>query len=67
MGTSPQPPDDRPALDPDELKRFGFAVWSYKMGEQVSLMIHLATVSGSTGPWLAPARSRSTSSPRRPA
>jgi len=28
-------------LDPDELKQFGFAVWSYKMGEQVSLLIHL--------------------------
>lgn len=28
-------------LDVDELKRFGFAVWNYKMGEQVSLMIHL--------------------------
>ena len=28
-------------LDQDELKRLGFAVWSYKMGEQVSLMIHL--------------------------
>ena len=28
-------------LDQDELKRLGFAIWSYKMGEQVSLMIHL--------------------------
>ena len=28
-------------LDQDALKRLGFAVWSYKMGEQVSLMIHL--------------------------
>lgn len=28
-------------LDPEELKRFGFTVWSYKMGEQVSLLIHL--------------------------
>jgi 2-polyprenyl-3-methyl-5-hydroxy-6-metoxy-1,4-benzoquinol methylase len=28
-------------LDQDELKRLGFAVWSYKMGEQVALMIHL--------------------------
>ncbi|MGF1598358.1 MAG: class I SAM-dependent methyltransferase [Acidimicrobiales bacterium] len=28
-------------LDQDELKRLGFTVWSYKMGEQVSLMIHL--------------------------
>ena len=28
-------------LDQDELKRLGFAVWNYKMGEQVSLMIHL--------------------------
>jgi 2-polyprenyl-3-methyl-5-hydroxy-6-metoxy-1,4-benzoquinol methylase len=29
------------ALDPDALKLFSFTVWSYKMGEQVSLMIHL--------------------------
>ena len=28
-------------LDEVELKKFGFAVWSYKMGEQVSLLIHL--------------------------
>ena len=28
-------------LDAGEVKRFGFMVWSYKMGEQVSLMIHL--------------------------
>jgi 2-polyprenyl-3-methyl-5-hydroxy-6-metoxy-1,4-benzoquinol methylase len=28
-------------LDPNALKFFGFKVWTYKMGEQVSLMIHL--------------------------
>lgn len=28
-------------LDPDELKRFSFTVWSYKMGELVSFMIFL--------------------------
>lgn len=28
-------------LDPDELKKFGFTLWTYKMGEQVALMIHL--------------------------
>lgn len=28
-------------LDENELKMFSFSVWSYKMGEQVSLMIHL--------------------------
>ena len=28
-------------LDPDALKQFSFTVWTYKMGEQVSLMIHL--------------------------
>ena len=28
-------------LDPKALKRFAFRVWSYKMGEMVSLMIHL--------------------------
>jgi 2-polyprenyl-3-methyl-5-hydroxy-6-metoxy-1,4-benzoquinol methylase len=28
-------------IDPDEMKKFGFRVWTYKMGEQVSLMIHL--------------------------
>ena len=28
-------------LDPNALKMFGFKVWTYKMGEQVSLMIHL--------------------------
>ena len=29
------------ALDDKALKAFGFKVWNYKMGEQVSLMIHL--------------------------
>ncbi len=29
------------AIDPDALKRFSFSVWNYKMGEMVSLMIHL--------------------------
>ncbi len=28
-------------LDENDLKMFSFSVWSYKMGEQVSLMIHL--------------------------
>lgn len=28
-------------VDVDELKTFSFKVWNYKMGEQVSLMIHL--------------------------
>ena len=28
-------------LDPDAVKQFSFTVWTYKMGEQVSLMIHL--------------------------
>ncbi len=28
-------------MDTDALKKFSFSVWSYKMGEQVSLMIHL--------------------------
>ncbi len=29
------------AVDPDELKRYSFSVWSYKQGEMVSLMIHI--------------------------
>jgi SAM-dependent methyltransferase len=29
------------AIDPDELKRYSFSVWSYKQGEMVSLMIHI--------------------------
>jgi SAM-dependent methyltransferase len=29
------------AIDPDQLKRFSFSVWSYKQGEIVSLMIHI--------------------------
>ncbi|MGI9596504.1 MAG: class I SAM-dependent methyltransferase [Acidimicrobiales bacterium] len=28
-------------MDKDAVKQFSFAVWTYKMGEQVSLMIHL--------------------------
>jgi SAM-dependent methyltransferase len=28
-------------IDPDELKRYSFAVWNFKMGEMVSLMIHI--------------------------
>ena len=28
-------------LDRDAVKMFGFKVWTYKMGEQVSLMVHL--------------------------
>ena len=27
--------------DPDAVKMFGFSVWTYKMGEQVALTIHL--------------------------
>ena len=33
--------DDQAAVDPDALKRYSFSVWNYKMGEMVSLMIHL--------------------------
>ena len=29
------------AIDPEELKRYSFSVWSYKQGEMVSLMIHI--------------------------
>lgn len=29
------------SIDQDELKRFSFAVWSFKQGEMVSLMIHI--------------------------
>ena len=29
------------AIDPDELKRYSFSVWSYKQGEMVSLMVHI--------------------------
>ncbi len=29
------------AIDQNDLKMFGFKVWTYKMGEQVALMIHL--------------------------
>lgn len=28
-------------IDPEELKRYSFSVWSYKQGEMVSLMIHI--------------------------
>jgi len=28
-------------INPDELKRYAFSVWSYKQGEMVSLMIHI--------------------------
>ena len=28
-------------IDPDELKRYSFSVWSFKQGEMVSLMIHM--------------------------
>ena len=28
-------------LDPDDVKKFSFTVWTYKMGEQVALLIHL--------------------------
>jgi SAM-dependent methyltransferase len=30
-----------PDLDPKAMRRFGFTLWSFKMGEQVSLMVHL--------------------------
>ena len=30
-----------PVVDPDELKRYSFAVWSFKQGEIVSLMIQI--------------------------
>ena len=33
-------------IDQDALKQFSFSVWTYKMGEQVSLMIHLGDVLG---------------------
>jgi SAM-dependent methyltransferase len=29
------------AIDPDALKRYSFSVWNFKMGEMVSLMIHI--------------------------
>ncbi|MEM8903747.1 MAG: class I SAM-dependent methyltransferase [Actinomycetota bacterium] len=28
-------------VDPDEVKLFSFRVWTYKMGEQVSMLVHL--------------------------
>lgn len=36
--TAPPPTD---GVDPAEVGRFAFRVWSYKQGEMVSLMIHL--------------------------
>ncbi|MCP3856332.1 MAG: methyltransferase domain-containing protein [Actinomycetia bacterium] len=36
-------------IDPDELKMFSFKVWTYKMGEQVSLMVHLGDQLGLYG------------------
>ncbi len=39
MTSSAKTPTDR--LDPDEVSRFAFRVWSYKQGEMVSLLIHL--------------------------
>jgi 2-polyprenyl-3-methyl-5-hydroxy-6-metoxy-1,4-benzoquinol methylase len=30
-----------PELDTDAVKKYSFTVWTYKMGEQISLMIHL--------------------------
>lgn len=33
--------EDNPGPDPGQVKLFSLAVWTYKMGEQVSLMIHL--------------------------
>ncbi len=32
---------EQSTIDPDKLKRYSFAVWSYKQGEMVSLMIHI--------------------------
>ena len=32
---------DTPDIDPDQLKLFSFQVWTYKMGEVVSVLIHL--------------------------
>lgn len=32
---------EQSTIDPDQLKRYSFAVWSYKQGEMVSLMIHI--------------------------
>ena len=32
---------EQPAIDPDQLKRYSFSVWSFKQGEMVSLMIHI--------------------------
>lgn len=34
-------PQSSAEVDQEALKRFGFTVWSYKMGEQISLMVHL--------------------------
>ena len=40
--TEDHPTEDNPVeLDPNAVKLFSFKVWTYKMGEQVSLMIHL--------------------------
>ncbi len=36
-------------LDPEEVARFAFRVWSYKQGEMVSLLIHLGDRLGLTG------------------
>ena len=32
---------EQPVIDPDQLKRYSFSVWSFKQGEMVSLMIHI--------------------------
>ncbi len=32
---------EEPVIDPDQLKRYAFSVWSFKQGEMVSLMIHI--------------------------
>ncbi|MGA2929550.1 MAG: methyltransferase domain-containing protein [Solirubrobacteraceae bacterium] len=39
MTSAARPPTGR--LDPDEVARFAFRVWSFKQGEMVSLLIHL--------------------------
>ena len=32
---------EQSVIDPDQLKRYAFSVWSFKQGEMVSLMIHI--------------------------
>ena len=53
-------------IDPDELKRYSFAVWNFKMGEMVSLMIHIGDRLDLYKALKAPDRSRRPSLRRRP-